>query len=63
MGNKMNKKNIYVVVNGKQPGIYHTWEECSTQVTGFPNAKCQSFSNLNDAMDFQNKNLNDTWPN
>ena len=59
MGNKKNKKHLYVVINGKQPGIYHTWEECSAQVTGFPNAKYQGFNSINDAMVFQNKNLNE----
>ena len=59
MGNKKKKRNFYVVVNGVQPGIYHTWEECSAQVTGFPNAKYQGFSNINVAMEFQSKNLKD----
>ena len=59
MGNKKNKKHFYVVINGNQPGIYHSWEECSAQVTGFPNAKYQGFNSINDAMVFQNKNLNE----
>jgi viroplasmin and RNaseH domain-containing protein len=27
--------HCYVVFHGKQPGIYHTWHECSEQVLGF----------------------------
>ncbi len=40
----MAKKKFYVVWNGAEPGIYHTWEECRRQVEGIPGAVYKSFS-------------------
>lgn len=34
----MGRKICYVVLRGRSPGIYHTWAECSDQVTGFSGA-------------------------
>ncbi|OAX82486.1 hypothetical protein ACJ72_03169 [Emergomyces africanus] len=31
---------FYAVKFGFQPGIYHTWNDCLTQVTGFKGAVC-----------------------
>ena len=59
MGNKKTKKNFYVVINGRHPGIYHTWAECDAQVNGHPKAKYQGFESLQEAKEFQNKNSND----
>lgn len=39
----------YAVKNGKQPGIYTTWEECQKQVIGFPNAVFKSFKTEKEA--------------
>lgn len=48
----MKKKNKYYVVwNGHQPGIYHSWEECQLQVKAFPNAKYKSFDSKTEAME------------
>lgn len=33
----------YVVWNGREPGIYRTWEDCQQQVVGFPAAVFKSF--------------------
>lgn len=33
----------YVVWNGREPGIYRTWEDCQQQVVGFPAAVYKSF--------------------
>lgn len=33
---------FYAVRVGFAPGIYHTWEECLKQVTGYKKAKCVS---------------------
>jgi len=44
-GNKTPAKNhYYAVKEGHIPGIYESWEECSAQVTGFPNPKFRKFS-------------------
>jgi len=40
------KKNYYVVWNGKKPGIYDNWEDCQSQVKGFPNAIFRGYPNL-----------------
>ncbi len=45
---------IYVVKNGKKPGIYNTWDECKEQVDGFKGAVYKSFNNRTDAEDFLN---------
>lgn len=37
------KKKFYVVWKGTSPGIYTTWDECSTAVHGFSQAKYKSF--------------------
>ena len=39
----------YVVVKGKKPGIYLTWEECKKQVDGYNGAKFKSFVTIEDA--------------
>ena len=40
----MAKKNkFYVVWQGKEPGIFSTWEECKAQVEGFEGAQYKSF--------------------
>lgn len=44
-----NQSKFYVVWTGRVPGIYHTWEECSKQIHGFPGAKYKSFPNLEQA--------------
>ena len=31
----MGKKMCYVVLRERCPGIYHTWPQCSAQVTGY----------------------------
>ena len=37
------KAKYYVVWNGKEPGVYTTWEECQKQVVGIPEALYKSF--------------------
>ncbi|PGH13771.1 hypothetical protein AJ79_03470 [Helicocarpus griseus UAMH5409] len=43
---------FYAVKFGFQPGIYHTWNDCLTQVTGFKGAVFQSFPTLEEANAF-----------
>ncbi|KAL6559414.1 hypothetical protein OROGR_004531 [Orobanche gracilis] len=35
----MGKYSCYVVIRGRSPGIYATWEECRAQVDGYNNAR------------------------
>ncbi|MCJ1288060.1 hypothetical protein MMC26_007413 [Xylographa opegraphella] len=43
---------FYSVRVGHRPGIYHTWNECLSQVKGFKNATFKSFPSLIDAERF-----------
>lgn len=43
------KKKYYAVKNGRNIGIYDSWEECKKQVNGFKGAKYKSFSTLKEA--------------
>ncbi len=43
------KRRFYVVWNGVEPGIYHTWEECQAQIKGVKQALYKSFDTLADA--------------
>ncbi|EDN03515.1 RNase H domain-containing protein [Histoplasma capsulatum] len=43
---------FYAVKFGFQPGVYHTWNDCLTQVTGFKGAVFQSFPTLDEANAF-----------
>ncbi|MCR5701015.1 MAG: ribonuclease H family protein [Lachnospiraceae bacterium] len=45
-------KKYYAVAVGKTPGIYLTWDDCKTQVAGFPGAVYKGFDNINDAENF-----------
>jgi ribonuclease HI len=42
----MAEKKVYVVWQGREPGVYHSWANCAAQVNGFPGAKYKSFSSL-----------------
>lgn len=42
-------KKYYGVRVGKTPGIYNTWDECKSQVQGFPGAEYKSFPTLEEA--------------
>lgn len=43
------KQKFYVVWQGRQTGIFSTWEECKKQVTGFATARYKSFENESEA--------------
>ncbi|MGH9846992.1 MAG: ribonuclease HI [Blastocatellia bacterium] len=45
----MAQKKYYAVRNGREPGIYRTWDECKAQVEGYPNAAYKGFASLGDA--------------
>lgn len=43
------KQRFYAVRNGRTPGLYFTWADCSREVTGFKGARHKSFSTLAEA--------------
>ena len=43
---------FYAVKKGKNPGIYHTWDECKINVNGYPGAVYKSFYTLEEAEEF-----------
>ena len=45
----MPKPKVYVVWKGRRTGIFTSWDECSAQVTGFPEAEYKSFGSLDAA--------------
>jgi ribonuclease HI len=49
---KMGKFNFYAVLRGRTPGVYKTWKECSSQVTGYSGAEYKGFHSEEDARKF-----------
>ena len=45
----------YAVRIGRNPGIYHTWDECKRETMGFKGASFKKFSTLEDAKAFINE--------
>lgn len=45
----MAQKKFYVVWKGVKPGIYSSWDDCKSQVSGFENALYKSFPTLEEA--------------
>ena len=52
----MAKKNYYAVKVGKVPGIYKTWPECQSNVSGYPGAVFKGFETLSEAEAFMTGN-------
>lgn len=48
----MAKKNFYAVRNGRNPGIYKSWEDCSAEINGFKGAVYKGFATLAEAEAF-----------
>ncbi|MDC7280450.1 ribonuclease H family protein [Butyrivibrio fibrisolvens] len=48
----MAKKNFYAVKVGKAPGIYKSWPECQSNVSGYPGAVFKGFETLAEAEAF-----------
>lgn len=46
----MAKQKFYVVWEGRQPGVYTSWEDCQEQTDGFPGAKYRSFPTQEEAV-------------
>lgn len=51
------KKKYYLVLQGKKPGIYHTWAECQRQIKGYKGAQFKSYEDYNDAIAAQKSGL------
>lgn len=45
----MTNQKYYVVWEGRQPGIFRTWDECKAQIDHFPNAKYKSYNTYQEA--------------
>ena len=43
------KKKFYVVWNGLNPGIYHSWDDCQAQIKGVKGAVYKSFDSKEEA--------------
>ena len=48
----MAKKQYYVVIKGRTPGIYTNWEDCKAQVNGFKGAKYKRFKSIQEAQQY-----------
>ncbi len=46
------EKKWYAVANGREIGIYRTWDECKEQVLGFRKAKYRSFYTEKEAIEY-----------
>lgn len=48
----MAKKKFYAVKNGKETGVFTSWDECKDLVSGFSGAEYKSFSSIDDAKNY-----------
>ena len=55
----MAKKNYYVVVKGRTPGIYFSWEDCKAQIDHFSGAVYKGFVTLPEAEDYLKQSKGD----
>lgn len=60
MGSK-NKKKFYVVWSGKKPGVYESWSDCQSSISGFSGAKFKSFATLEAAQAALQSGPSDHW--
>lgn len=52
----MKKSFVYAVANGRNTGIFKTWEQCNEQVKGFASAKFKKFGNEIEANEYIEQN-------
>ena len=52
----MAKKQYYVVLKGRTPGIYQNWEDCEKQVKGYKKAKFKGFATIEQAQQYIQEN-------
>lgn len=53
------KKHFYAVKNGRQTGIFRSWDECKRQVIGFKGAVYKGFVTEQEAIDYMEGNKAD----
>ena len=53
-------KKFYAVRNGRQCGIFHSWDECKKQVTGYKGAQFRGFETLEEAQAFLDGSMQST---
>lgn len=44
----MQDKKYYIVWEGKNPGVYNSWDECKAEVHGYPKAKYKSYKGISE---------------
>lgn len=50
----MSEKKYYAVKNGRETGIFESWEECQKQIINFSGAVYKKFTDLEKAVEFLN---------
>ena len=50
-----NKFTFYAVARGRKVGLFSTWDECKTHVTGFNGAKYRGFHSKDDAQRYETR--------
>lgn len=53
----MSEKKYYAVKNGREIGIFESWEECQKQIINFSGAVYKKFTKLSDAESFLNDDI------
>ncbi|EYC08509.1 hypothetical protein Y032_0065g3588 [Ancylostoma ceylanicum] len=48
----MAKGGFYAVANGRNVGVYTTWDQCRAEVNGFPQARYKKFGTEREAQEF-----------
>ena len=51
------QKKYYAVKNGRNTGIFRSWEECRKSIDAFSGAVYKSFKTLAEANDYLNQNV------
>ena len=55
------KPKFYVVWEGREPGVYKTWDECQKQIAGFSGAKYKSFDSMEKAERAASEHADEHW--
>lgn len=56
------KKSCYAVLEGRQPGLYRTWDECKEQVDGYSGAEFMGFFTRQEAIEWIRKRTDEPVP-
>lgn len=56
------KKSWYAVVEGRQPGLYRSWDECRAQVDRYPGAVFMGFYSRQEAIDWIREETDEPVP-